>query len=123
MCVQGDRGSRRCLEDDAPGDAELGAEVVGAGGKDDAADSCVGECTGQVGDGAHRGLQLTVVAGCNVGECTEQARAGAHLRAAVHAVGAEAAGSILGSGSAVVASPIRGPIARVCAELEEEQHK
>ena len=62
LCVQGDCGSRRRLEDDAPGDAELGGEVVGAGGKDDAADGGVGECTGQVGDGAHRGLQLTAVA-------------------------------------------------------------
>ena len=63
MCVQDDRGSRRRLEDDAPGDAELGAEVVGAGGKDDAAGGGVGECAGQAGGGAHRGLQLTAVAG------------------------------------------------------------
>ncbi|KOO21418.1 hypothetical protein Ctob_000359, partial [Chrysochromulina tobinii] len=59
LCVQDDRGSRRRLEDDAPGDAELGAEVVGAGGKDDAAGGGVGECAGQAGGGAHRGLQLT----------------------------------------------------------------
>jgi hypothetical protein len=63
LCVQGDRGSRRRLKNDAPGDAERGAEDVGAGGKDDAADGGVGECTGQVGGGAHRGLQLTAVAG------------------------------------------------------------
>ncbi len=56
LCVQDDRGSRCGLEGDAPGDAERGSEVVGAGGKDDAADGGVGECTGQVGDGAHRGL-------------------------------------------------------------------
>ena len=53
LCVQGDRGSRRRLKDDAPGDAELGVEVVGAGGKDDAADGGIGECTGQASDGAH----------------------------------------------------------------------
>ena len=63
MCVQGDRGSRRRLEDEAPSDAELGGEEVGAGGKDDVADGGVGECTGQAGDGAHRGLKLTAVAG------------------------------------------------------------
>ena len=63
LCVQGDRGSRRCLEDDAPGDAELGAEVVGAGGKDNAADGGVGECTGQASAGAHRRLKLTALAG------------------------------------------------------------
>jgi hypothetical protein len=63
LCVQGDCGSRRRLKDDAPGDAELGEEVVGAGGKDDAADGGVGECTGQASAGAHRGLQLTAVAG------------------------------------------------------------
>ena len=54
LCVQHDRACHRRLEDDAPGDAELGAEVVGAGGKDDAADGGVGECTGQAGGGAHR---------------------------------------------------------------------
>ncbi len=51
------------LDDDAPGDAELGVEEVGAGGKDYAADGCVGECTGQVRAGAHRSLQLTAVVG------------------------------------------------------------
>ncbi len=63
LCVQDDRACRRRLEDDAPGDAELSAEVVGAGGKDDAADGGVGECAGQASAGAHRGLQLTAVAG------------------------------------------------------------
>ena len=63
LCFQGDRGSRRRLKDDAPGDAELGGEVVGAGGKDDAAGGGVGDCTGQASAGAHRGLQLTAVAG------------------------------------------------------------
>jgi len=57
LCVQHNRGSHRRLEDDAPGDVELGAEVVGAVGKDNATDSCVGKCTGQAGGGAHRGLQ------------------------------------------------------------------
>ena len=52
--IQHDRGSHRRLEDDAPGDAELGAQGVGAGGKDDAADGCVGKCTGQAGAVAHR---------------------------------------------------------------------
>ncbi|KOO24792.1 hypothetical protein Ctob_008507, partial [Chrysochromulina tobinii] len=59
LCIQHDRACHRRLDDDAPGDAELGGEVIGAGSKDDAADGGVGECTGQVGDGAHRGLQLT----------------------------------------------------------------
>ena len=63
MCVQGNVGSRRRLEDDAPRDAELRKEVIGAGGKDDAADGGVGECAGQAGNSAHRGLQLTAVAG------------------------------------------------------------
>ena len=63
LCIQHDRACHRRLEDDAPGDAELGAEYVGAGGKDDVADGCVGECTGQAGAGAHLGLQLTAVAG------------------------------------------------------------
>ncbi len=54
LCVQGDRGSRRRLNDDAPGDAELSAEEVGARSKDHVANGCVGECTGQAGDGAHR---------------------------------------------------------------------
>ncbi len=52
MCVQGDRGSRRRLKDDAPGDFEpaLGAaegavEDVGAVAKDNAGDGCVGECS------------------------------------------------------------------------------
>jgi hypothetical protein len=63
LCVQGDRGSRRRLKNDAPGDIELGDEVVVAGGKDDAADGGVGEGAGQASAGAHRGLQLTAVAG------------------------------------------------------------
>ena len=46
LCIQHDRACHRRLEDDAPGDAELGAEVVGAGGKDNVADGCVGECSG-----------------------------------------------------------------------------
>ena len=41
------------LDDDAPGDTERAAEEVGAGSKDHVADGCVGECTGQAGDGAH----------------------------------------------------------------------
>ena len=41
--MQHDRACHRCLDDDAPGDAELDAEVVGAGGKDNAADGGVGE--------------------------------------------------------------------------------
>ncbi len=53
MCIQHDRARHGRLKDDAPGDAELGDEVVGAGGKDDVADGGVGECTGQVGAGAH----------------------------------------------------------------------
>ena len=57
MCVQHDRAWHRRLEDDAPGDAELRAEVVRAGGKDDMADVGVGECTGQAGAGAHLGLR------------------------------------------------------------------
>jgi hypothetical protein len=63
LCVQDDRACHRCLKDDAPGDAECGVEVVGAGGKDDAADGGVGECAGQASASAHRGLQLTAVAG------------------------------------------------------------
>jgi hypothetical protein len=63
LCVQDDRGSRRCLQDDAPGDDERGAEGVGAGGKDNVANRRVGKCTGQAGDGAHLGLQLTAVTG------------------------------------------------------------
>ena len=54
LCIQHDRACHRRLEDDAPGDAEHGAQVVGPGGKDDAADGGVGECTGQAGGGAHR---------------------------------------------------------------------
>ena len=65
MCIEHDRACHRRLDDDAPGDAELGAEDVGAGGKDNVADACVGKCTGQVGDGAYRsaysGLQFTAV--------------------------------------------------------------
>ena len=60
--IQHDRACHCRLEDDAPGDTELGAEVGGAGGKDNAAEGGVGECAGQAGAGAHRGLQLTAVA-------------------------------------------------------------
>ena len=56
--MQHDRACRRRLEDDAPGDAERGTEVVGAGGQYNAANRRVGECTGQAGDSAHLGLQL-----------------------------------------------------------------
>jgi hypothetical protein len=63
LCIQHDRACHRRLEDDAPGDAELGDEVVRARGKDDVADGGVGESTGQAGAGAHLGLQLTAVAG------------------------------------------------------------
>ena len=59
--IQNDRACHGRLEDDAPGDAELGAEYVGAWGKDNAADGCVGERTEQARAGAHRGLQLTAV--------------------------------------------------------------
>ena len=55
--MQHDRAWYRRLKDDAPSDAELGAEVVGAGGKDNVADGGVGECTGQAGAGAHLGLR------------------------------------------------------------------
>jgi hypothetical protein len=74
LCVQDDRACHRRFEDNAPGDAELCAEVVGAGGKDNTGDGCVGECTGQAGAGAHRGLQRTALArprahdGCGVRE-------------------------------------------------------
>ena len=63
ICVQHDRAHYGRFEDDPPGDVELGVEYVRAGGKDDAADACVGECTEQAHAGAHRGLQLTAVAG------------------------------------------------------------
>ena len=53
MSIQHDRACHCRLEDDAPGDVELGGEVVGARGKDNVADGGVGECTGQAGDGAH----------------------------------------------------------------------
>ena len=59
--IQHDRACHRCLEDDAPGDAELGTEYVRAGGKDNMVDGCVGERTEQARAGAHRGLQLTAV--------------------------------------------------------------
>ena len=62
LCVQDNQACHRRLEDDAPGDPELGCEVVGAGGKDDVGDGGVGECSEQAGDGAHRCLQLTTVA-------------------------------------------------------------
>jgi hypothetical protein len=52
--AQHNRACHRRLDDDAPGDAELAAEEVGAGSKDHVANGCVGECTGQAGDGAHQ---------------------------------------------------------------------
>ena len=52
--IQQDRACQRRLDDDAPGDAELAVEEVGAGGKDHVANGYVGESTGQVGDGVHR---------------------------------------------------------------------
>ena len=52
--IQHNRACQRRLDDNAPGDAELAAEEVGAGIKDHVADGGVGECTGQVGDGVHR---------------------------------------------------------------------
>ena len=61
--MQHDRACHCRLEDNAPGDAELGAEHVCAGVKDNAADTCVGESTEQARAGAHCGLQLTAVAG------------------------------------------------------------
>jgi hypothetical protein len=54
LCIQHDRACHRRLEDDAPDDAELSAECVGAGGEENAVDVSVGECTGQAKDGAHR---------------------------------------------------------------------
>ena len=74
LCIEHNRACHRRLEDDASADVEKGAEVVGAGGKDNAADGGVGERAGQAGGGvgeragqadggAHRGLQLTAVAG------------------------------------------------------------
>ena len=83
LCIQHDRACHRRLEDDAPGDAELGAEGVGAGGEENAVDSSVGECTGQAGAGTHLGE-----------------------RAAVGTVGATTAIRILRSGSAIVAPTI-----------------
>jgi len=61
--VQHDRACHGRLDDHAPGDSELGAEVVGAGGKDNVADGWAGECTGQAGAASHCRLQLTAVAG------------------------------------------------------------
>jgi hypothetical protein len=43
LCVQDDRACHRRLDDDTPGDGELGGEVVDAWGKDNAADGGVGE--------------------------------------------------------------------------------
>jgi hypothetical protein len=64
LCIQHDRARHRRLDDNAPGDAELGVEEVGAGVKDNAAnDGCVGECTDQARAGAHHSLQLTAVVG------------------------------------------------------------
>ena len=63
LCVQNYRPWNQRLNRHAPCHDQLGAEVVSAGCKENVADACVGECTGQVGDGAHRGLQLTAVAG------------------------------------------------------------
>ena len=55
--MQHDQAWHRRLKDDAPGDSELCAQVVGAGGKDDVADGGVGECTGQAGASAYLGLR------------------------------------------------------------------
>jgi len=96
--IQHDRGSHRRLEDDAPGDAELGAQGVGAGGKDDAADGCVGECTGQSGAAAHRPYRR-------------------HSKTAVGAVGAEGAVAPLRSGSTIVAFTIGGKVTHLRAGL------
>ena len=65
LCIEHDCARHRRLEDDAPGDAELGAEVVGTGVKDNVTDGGVGECTGETGAVAYLGLglQLTAVAG------------------------------------------------------------
>jgi hypothetical protein len=62
LCIQHDRACHRRLEDDAPGDAELGVEYVRAGVKDNVAGSGAGKCTGQAIAGAHCGLQRTAVA-------------------------------------------------------------
>ena len=117
--IQHDRGSHCRLEDDAPGD---GAQGVGAGGKDNAADGCVGECTGQASAVAHhrgprrirrrRGLRWQ-----------ERRRRQKHLtRAAVRAVGAigrrvlgASARRVLGASAAVVALAVGGVVARVSA--------
>ena len=53
LCIQHDRACHRRLDYDAPGDVELGTEVVGAPGKDNVADGWVGECIDQAGDVAH----------------------------------------------------------------------
>ncbi len=63
LCIQHNRARHGRFEDDAPGDVELGAEYVRAGGKDNVADGGVGECTEQARAGTHHGLQLTAVAG------------------------------------------------------------
>ena len=93
--IQHDRGSHRRLENGAPGD---GAQGVGAGGKDDAADGCVGECTGQSGAAAHRPYRR-------------------HSKTAVGAVGAEGAVAPLRSGSTIVAFTIGGKVTHLRAGL------
>jgi len=80
LCIQHDRASHRRLEDDAPSDAELGVEEVRAGGKDNVADGCVGECTLQFGGIAHRGLQLTAVLGMATSKVAEVALSARALR-------------------------------------------
>jgi len=55
LCIEHDRACHRRLDDDAPGDAERGAEGVSAGGQDNVADGGVGERIDQAGAGAHRG--------------------------------------------------------------------
>jgi len=52
--IQHDRAFHRRLDDEAPGDAELAVEEVGARSKDHMADGCIGKCTVQASDGAHR---------------------------------------------------------------------
>ena len=54
MCVQYDRACHCRLKNETLGDAELGGEVVGSRGQDNAGDGCVGKCTEQASDGAHR---------------------------------------------------------------------
>ena len=110
--IQHDRASHCRLEDDAPGD---GAQGVGAGGKDNAADGCVGECTGQASAVAHhRGPRR--IRRRRGRRWQERRRRQKHLtRAAVRAVGAIGARLVLGASAAVVALAVGGVVARVSA--------